>query len=173
MKNVSLGLANLVSKQTNGNSHQDEEVATYQDVEISHDTPTKMNLRDKGLKEAGIHHGDPDTLRYLLEQIKSGQIIDENFDDEKECKTHLLNFRNGSYDLKNNEFRQRTQKDSVSIYMDYDYEPSEEEDINKIKQIIKNGKIHGRESSRNDVRRDETGFDQAGKGLAKCSEIPR
>jgi hypothetical protein len=62
----------------------------------------------------------------------------DNYNDKKEMNIHLLNFRNGCYDLKNNVFRQRTKKDFVSVYLDYDYKESKEQEINKVKEIIKN-----------------------------------
>lgn len=61
----------------------------------------------------------------------------DNFSDDKEKNTHLLNFRNGCYDLIKNEFRQRTKKDCVSIILNYDYKQSQERDINKVKDIIR------------------------------------
>jgi P4 family phage/plasmid primase-like protien len=61
----------------------------------------------------------------------------ENFGDDKEKNTHLLNFRNGCYDLIKNEFRQRTKKDCVSIILNYDYKQSQESYINKVKDIIR------------------------------------
>jgi len=65
-------------------------------------------------------------------------IKGDNYNDKKEMNIHLLNFRNGCYDLKNNEFRQRTKQDYVSVYLDYDYKQSREQDINKVKDIITN-----------------------------------
>jgi P4 family phage/plasmid primase-like protien len=61
----------------------------------------------------------------------------ENFGDDKEKNTHLLNFRNGCYDLIKNEFRQRTKDDCVSIYLNYDYKESQNKYINKVKDIIR------------------------------------
>ena len=62
----------------------------------------------------------------------------KNFNDYKELNTHLINFRNGCYDLKNNIFRHRKRDDFVSIYLDYDYNKSQINEINKVKEIIKN-----------------------------------
>ena len=71
------------------------------------------------------------TIDLLITQTK-------NYNEDDERNTHLLNFRNGCYDMKHNIFRERNKNDFVSVYMDYDYKKTEPRYINKIKEIINN-----------------------------------
>lgn len=84
-----------------------------------------MGGRNKMLNLASL------TTELLINKTK-------NYNDDKEKNTHLINFKNGCYDLKNNIFRERTKEDCVSTYLDYNYNESDKNDIKKIKEIIKN-----------------------------------
>ena len=70
------------------------------------------------------------TIDILINQTK-------NYNEDDERNTHLLNFRNGCYDMKHNIFRERKKSDCVSVFLDYDYKESEDRYTNKVKEIIK------------------------------------
>lgn len=75
-------------------------------------------------------------VKKYMNEIKN-LAEDKEFDKLKDMKPELVNFRNGCYDLKNNEFRKRTQEDYITKCLEYNYEESEQEKIEEIREIIK------------------------------------
>jgi hypothetical protein len=75
-------ISRKISKAPNGHKLIDSESMNIE-LQSSNASAVKVNLTDYGYKQAGRHDGDPDALNNHLELIKSGQIIDENSNEEK------------------------------------------------------------------------------------------
>ncbi len=63
-------------------------------------------------------------------------LYDKSFYDKLDSKFDIICFKNGLYDLKNNEFRPIYDNDFVSKTLDYDYEPSNEEDKKYVRDAL-------------------------------------
>lgn len=72
----------------------------------------------------------------VLKYVKS-DLTNITFDDKLDACRHVINFKNGLYDLKIGKFRNRNKEDYISKCLDYDYSDQVNIDIkNKIRQTL-------------------------------------
>lgn len=85
MTNLVQNISNIMRKPTNGHDLAENALGNSEMIN-SNSNAVKVNLTDYGYKQAGRHDGNPDALRNHMDMIRSGQIIDENSNEEKHRK---------------------------------------------------------------------------------------
>lgn len=78
---------------------------------------------------------ESNTKDYINDIIN--EIDDTEFINLIDKQPNIVNFRNGCYDLKKNEFRSRNFDDYVTKFLEYDYNNSTDFEINEVKELIK------------------------------------
>jgi P4 family phage/plasmid primase-like protien len=130
--NIMYYISNLIHKFLD---HSVYKIAEKVNIEDDKEKKDELRKQIREYKKAYKTSSSQGFLSCIQKHCKVA-LIDNSFYDNLDSTIDIICFKNGLYDLKNNEFRPIYDKDYVSKTLDYDYKPSNEQDKKYVRDIL-------------------------------------